>query len=198
MEVKKDEWMGTVDTLTAFFADTLVADKDGVISWTEMYTMFVEWQSARNGKAWNRATFKNRVSTHNLFAGMSAGKLRTAEGRVNGLRGVRARRASDAESVAPAPAPVAEQQELMSAENVPTPTPQVAPEREEVERRALVEEIEGLVGFVHSYPGGVEEVERLVEETGCTGPGASLGKLRAFKIRLEGALVRLSVQRDRE
>ena len=68
------------------------------------------------------------------------------------------------------------------------------PEKDEVERQGLVEEIEGLACFVRQLPGGVEEVNRLAYETGATSRQAPLGKLRAFKIRLEGALVRLAVQ----
>lgn len=135
---------------------------------------------------------------------------------VAGLRGLRFRTPADGEYVEPGtyvepqPAPaqeeitpaddVVEEQkgELIPAEKIPAPTPMVAPEKDEVERRDLVEEIEGLVAFVHSRPGGEEEVSRLVEETGCTGPAAPLGKLRAFKIRLEGALVRLTVLRQQE
>ena len=131
-------------------------------------------------------------------------------GRVAGLRGLRFRTPADGEAdvfegeyvepeeevVAPAPAPVvgAELEALIPVEGVPAPVVHAVPEKEEVERQGLVEEIEGLVAFVEAVPGGVEEVNRLVEETGCTGPGAPLGKLRAFKIRLEGALARLTVQ----
>ena len=54
------------------------------------------------------------------------------------------------------------------------------------------------MAFVHALPGGVNEVNRLVEETGCTTPNAPLGKLRAFKIRLEGTLTRLTIQQREE
>ena len=132
-------------------------------------------------------------------------------GRAHGMRGLRFRTEADGfavcageyvepevvvaepEVVVVEPAPEGEQEELIPVEDIPAPTPHTTPEREEKERRELVEEIEGLVAFVHTRPGGIEEVNRLVAETNCTGPGAPLGKLRAFKIRLEGALVGLSV-----
>lgn len=137
-------------------------------------------------------------------------------GRAAGVRGLRFRTDADAEvdafegeymepeeeAVAPAPAPasvvVAEPEALIPVEDIPAPTPHVAPEREEVERQGLVEEIEGLVCFVHQLPGGVEEVTRLARETDCMTKDAPLGKLRAFKIRLEGALVRLTIQQREE
>lgn len=130
---------------------------------------------------------------------------------VAGMRGVRFRTPADGEpeavvgeyvepveeAVAPAPVvtmPEPEPKALIPVGDVPAPTPHAAPEKEAVERQALVEEIEGLVAFVHACPDGVEEVNRLVAETGATGPNAPLGKLRAFKIRLDGALARLTVQ----
>lgn len=127
---------------------------------------------------------------------------------VCGLRGLRFRTDADGEPeafegeyvepepevVVPVPvAPEPEPEALLSAGDVPASTPHVVSEKEEVERQGLVEEIEGLVAFVHALPGGVEEVNRLVAETGCRSPREPLGKLRVFKIRLEGALVRLAV-----
>ena len=98
------------------------------------------------------------------------------------------------EVVAPVPVvTVPEPEALIPVEDVPVLTPHVAPEKGEVERQGLVEEIEGLVAFVQALPGGVEEVNRLVAETGCRSAREPLGKLRAFKIRLEGALARLAV-----
>ena len=138
-------------------------------------------------------------------------------GRAVGVRGLRFRTPADGEPdafegeyvepeeevVEPAPvvvepAPVVvEPEALIPVEDVPAPTPHAVPEKDEAARQGLIEEIEGLVAFVQALPDGVEEVNRLVEETGCASRQAPLGKLRAFKIRLEGALVRLSVQ-DRE
>mgnify|MGYP000993515536 CR=1 FL=1 len=127
---------------------------------------------------------------------------------VSGLRGLRFRTDADGEPeavvgeyvepeeevVAPAPAVEVEPESaLIPAEDIPAPTPHVAPEKGEVERQGLVEEIEGLVAFVEAFSGGVEEVDRLVAETGCRSAREPLGKLRAFKIRLEGALARLTV-----
>lgn len=94
---------------------------------------------------------------------------------------------------APVPAPVPAPEALMPAESVPAPIQHAAPEKEEAERQALVEELDGLACFVRQLPGGAEEVNRLAYETGATSRQAPLGKLRAFKIRLEGALARLSV-----
>lgn len=134
---------------------------------------------------------------------------------VAGMRGVRFRTPADGEPEAvvgeyvepelpvSAPEPPVveaepEPEALIAVEDVPAPTACVAPEKGEVERRGLVEEINGLVEFVQALPDGVEEVDRLVEETGCRSPREPLGKLRAFKMRLEGALVRLSVQHRKE
>ena len=138
-------------------------------------------------------------------------------GRVAGLRGLRFRTPADGEPeafegeyvepelevevVAPVvaePAPVVvgvepEPEALIPAEDVPVLPLHVAPEKEEVERQALIEEIDGLACFVQQLPGGYEEVTRLAYETGAVNRQAPLGKLRAFKIRLEGALARLTV-----
>lgn len=135
-------------------------------------------------------------------------------GRVSGLRGLRFRTDADGEAdlfegeyvepepevVAPAvvaePEPVVVDVEpaLIPVEDVPALTPRVAPEKDEVERQGLIEEIDGLVAFVQALPGGYEEVDRLARETDCMTKSAPLGRLRAFRIRLEGALARLTVQ----
>ena len=125
-------------------------------------------------------------------------------GRVAGLRGLRFRTDADDEvevlegEYAEPEVVAVEPEALIPVEGIPAPTPHVVPEKEEVERQGLVEEIEGLVALVHARPGGIEEVNRLVEETGCRSAREPLGKLRAFKIRLEGALVRLTVQHRQE
>lgn len=99
------------------------------------------------------------------------------------------------ETVEPAPVVVEPEPEAMiPLEDIPAPTPHAAPEKEEVERQTLVAEVEGLVLMVYRLPGGVEEVERLIAETGATDKCAPLSKIRAFKIVLEGALARLTVQ----
>lgn len=134
-------------------------------------------------------------------------------GRAAGLRGLRfrtpAERAAaeggafaegyvepEPEIVAPEPAPVVapEPEALIPVKDVPAPAPYVAPEAKEVERRGLVEEVDGLACFVQQLPGGVEEVNRLAYETGAMSKQAPLGKLRAFKLRLESSLVRLTIQ----
>jgi len=203
----KAEWLGNVDTLAGFFNDMLIEDPDAMIPWTHLYAAFADWQRENGGKVWNKATFKNRIDSHRLFAELKSGKLRTsgmslycdeygnspkapAGGRVAGLRGLRFRRPSDDVEQEQEQ----EQEELIPAEEIPAPTPTTAPEKDEVERCALVDECEGLVLELCELPGGGDEVNRLVAETGCKGPDAPLGKLRAFKIRLEGSLVRLTVQ----
>ena len=222
MRAKKDEWLNNSDTLTAFLNAMLIEDSDSMIPWTHMYEAFCEFQRQTGGKIWNSATLKNSMSMHRLFSQFKFGKIRTTGmslyrdecgsgpaaprgTQVAGVRGLRFRTDADGEPEAfggeyvepePAAAPV-EPEALIPAEDVPVPTLRVAPEKEEAERQGLVEEIEGLVAFVHAHPGGVEEVDRLVEETGCRSPREPLGKLRAFKIRLEGALARLAVL-DRE
>lgn len=223
MEAKKDEWLGSNDVLAEFFSEVLIEDPDGMIPWTHLYAAFNKRQGEEGRKSWNKSTFRNRIGSHRLFSDFKSGKLSTSGmslyrdefgcgpkaptgGRVAGLRGLRFR--TDADEVeeqfevvtvpvaaAPVAAPVV-QEELIPTDTIPTPTPHTTPEREEVERRDLIEEIEGLVCFVHTYPGGVEEVNHLVTETNCTGPNAPLSKLRAFKIRLEGALVRLSILQE--
>ena len=50
-----------------------------------------------------------------------------------------------------------------------------------------------MVMWLHALPGGEEEVNRLIVETGAKNKLAPLGKLRAFKIRLEGAMVRMNM-----
>lgn len=222
MRAKKDEWLNNSDTLAAFLNTMLIEDPDSMIPWTHMYEAFCEFQRQTGGKAWNSATLKNGMSMHRLFSQFKFGKIRTTgmslyrDGfgigpvapkgtQVAGVRGLRFRTDADGEPeafegeyvepvVVAEPAVVAEPEPaLFPAEDVPAPTPHVAPEKDEVERQGLVEEIEGLVAFVEALPGGVDEVDRLVEETDCRSPREPLGKLRAFKIRLEGALARLAV-----
>lgn len=202
MQAAKDSWLGNIDTLAGFFTDMLVADDDAMIPWTHLYAAFADWQRESGGKAWNKATFKNRVASHRLFADMTDGKLRTSGmslysdgigggpatptgGRVAGLRGLRFRRPSD--DVEPVEAPEVAGDALIAAEDVPAVTPHVAPERDEVERRETVAAIDVLVRELYEMPGGRDEVDRLVAETGCSGPGADLGVLRAFRMRLHGA-----------
>ena len=159
------------------------------MSWKRLYEMFADWQRENGGKPWNKATFKNRVVSHRLFAGMTAGKLRTPEGRVNGLRGVRECRPSD--DLEPAATPEVAGDALIAVEDVPELVPHVAPERDEVERREVVAAIDKLVCELYELPGGRDEVDRLVAETGCSGPDAALGVLRAFRMRLDGSLQRM-------
>jgi P4 family phage/plasmid primase-like protien len=155
---------------------------------------------------------KIRTTGMSLYCdGFGNGPKAPKGSQVSGVRGLRFRTDADGEAeafegeyvepepevVVPAPAPVVvelEPEALIPAEDIPAPVVHSVPEKEEVERQGLIEEIEGLVAFVHALPGGVEEVNRLVEETGYRGPCEPLGKLRAFKIRLEGALVRLTIQ----
>lgn len=216
MRAKKCEWMNDADVLADFFNKMLIEDPEAMVPWTHLYAAFCDSQRKNNGAQWNNATLKNSVVSHRIFSKFKYGKLRTTGlsvyvdefgngpevpkgGRVAGLRGVRFRTPADGEVdvfeggyVEPEP------EALIPAEDVPAAAPHVAPEKDEVERQGLVEEIEGLVAFVYALPGGVEEVDRLVEETGCRGARESLGKLRAFKIRLEGALARLTVQHREE
>lgn len=206
MQGAKDAWLGNIDTLAGFFTDMLVADEDAMIPWTHLYAAFADWQRENGGKAWNKATFKNRVVSHRLFADMTDGKLRTTGmslysdgvvcgpatptgGRVAGLRGLRFRRASD--DVEPVAAPEVAGDALIAGDEVGEVTPHVAPERDEVERREVVRAIEALVGELYALPDGRDEVDRLVAETGCRGVDSPLGVLRAFRIRLEGALQRM-------
>lgn len=227
MEATKEEWLADGDTLATFFGDMLIEDPEGKVSWAHLYAAFSDWQRRVGGKPWNKATFKNSALSHRLFSSFKSGKLSTSGmdwykgegslglpvptgGRVAGLRGVRFRRDSDEFPVSefeyvepdvfeeqPAVEPEV-QEELIPTEDVPAPTPHVVPEKEEVERQGLVEEVEGLACFVRQLPGGEGEVARLARETGATSRQAALGKLRAFKIRLEGALVRLTVQQYEE
>jgi poxvirus D5 protein-like len=202
MQAAKDSWLGNIDTLAGFFTDMLVADEGAMIPWAHLYAAFADWQRENGGKAWNKATFKNRVSSHRLFADMTDGKLRTSGmslysdgigggpatptgGRVAGLRGVRFRRPSD--DVEPVEAPEVADGALIAAEDIPDVTPHVAPERDAVDRRETVAAIDALVRELYEMPGGRDEVDRLVAETGCSGPDADLGVLRAFRMRLHGA-----------
>ena len=203
MQAAKNSWLSNVDILAGFFNDMLVADDDAMIPWTHLYAAFADWQRENGGKPWNRATFKNRVVSHRLFVDMTDGKLRTSGmscyqpsnlmdtpkvptgTRVAGLRGLRFRTPDDDEPIESEPMVV---EELIPAADIPAPTPHVAPEKDEKERQALISECEELASEVRCLPGGDDEVTRLVAETGCTGPDASLGKLRAFKMRLETSL----------
>ena len=202
MQGAKDSWLGNIDVLAGFFTDMLVADEDAMIPWTHLYAAFADWQRENGGKPWNKATFKNRVISHRLFVDMTDGKLRTTGmslysdgigggpatptgGRVAGLRGLRFRRPSD--DVEPMPALEVAADALIAAEDIPGVTPHVAPERDEVERREVVAAINALVRELYGVPGGRDEVDRLVGETGCSGPDAPLGVLRAFRMRLHGA-----------
>lgn len=203
MQAAKDGWLGNIDTLAGFFTDMLVADEEAMIPWSHLYAAFADWQRENGGKAWNKATFKNRVASHRLFADMTDGKLRTSGmslysdgvgggpttptgGRVAGLRGLRFRRPSD--DVEMVEAPEVADGALIAAEDVPELVPHVAPERDEVERREVVAAIDVLVRELYEMPGGRDEVDRLVAETGCSGPDAPLGTMRAFRMRLDGAL----------
>lgn len=96
------------------------------------------------------------------------------------------------------PEPVDMPEALIPAEDIPAPAPHTVPEKEEAERQGLIEELDELACFVQQLPGGYEEVTRLAYETGATSRQAPLGKLRAFKIRLEGTLARLTVQQYEE
>lgn len=225
MEGEKSKWLSNIDTLAGFFNDMLIEDEGAMIPWTHLYAAFAEWQRENGGRAWNKATFKNRVASHRVFSDFKSGKLRTTGmslyhdkygggpkaptgTQVAGVRGLRFRTPADditeleGEYVEPEPqiaAPtVVEPEALIPAENIPAPTPHVAPEREEAERQALVEEIDSLVDTMMQLPSGYEEVDRLARETGCMTKDAPLGKLRAFKIRLEGARARLTIQHREE
>ena len=206
MQGAKDSWLGNIDTLAGFFTDMLVADESAMIPWTHLYAAFADWQRENGGKPWNKATFKNRVVSHRLFADLKSGLLRTSGmslysdgiggspvtptgGRVAGLRGLRFRRPSD--DVEPVATPEVADDALIPADEVGEVTPRVSPEREEVERREVVAAIDALVRELYAMPGGRDEVDRLVAEVGCSGPDASLGVLRAFRMRLDGSLQRM-------
>lgn len=226
MEAAKAEWLGMGDVLMSFFNDELIEDEGAMIPWAHLYASFCDWQRKENGKPWNNATLKGRVSTHSVLSKFKYGKLRTTGmslyrdefgdgpaapkgGRAVGLRGLRFRTPAEKEAavvpgmyIEPEPEPenvapiVAEpepESALIPVEDIPAPIPHVASEREEVTRRELVEEVEGLVLMVYNLPGGVEEVGRLIAETGATDKNAPLSKIRAFRIVLEGALARLTV-----
>lgn len=220
MRAKKCEWMNDADVLADFFNKMLIEDPDAMVPWTHFYAAFCDNQRKNNGAQWNNATLKNSVVSHRIFSKFKFGKLRTTGlsvyrdgygngpevpkgGRVAGLRGVRFRTPADGEVdvfegeyVEPdleVVAPAEPESALIPVEDIPASTSHVASEREEVARRELVEEVEGLVLMVYNLPGGVEEVERLIAETGATDKNAPLSKIRAFKIVLEGALARLTV-----
>ena len=225
MKAEKSVWLGDADALGKFFNEMLVEDPEAMIPSSHLYAAFCDNQHDNNGKPWNNATFKNRIASHRVFSKFKFGKLRTTGmslyrdeygngpkaptgGRAVGMRGVRFRTDAD-EFVEPEgmyvePEPevvepeVVEPEALIPVEDIPAPTPHVAPEREELERRGLVEELDGLACFVQQLPGGVEEVNRLAYETGATSRQAPLGKLRAFKLRLENALVQLTIQHRQE
>lgn len=218
MKAEKNVWLSDADTLGRFFNDMLVEDPEGMIPSSHLYAAFCDHQQGNNGKPWNNSTFKNRMASHRVFSQFKFGKLRTTGmslyrdefgngpkaptgGRAVGMRGVRFRTDAD-EFVEPVgmyvepevAAPAVEPEALIPVEDVLAPTPHVAPEREELERLALIEELDGLACFVQQLPGGVEEVNSLAYEMGATSRQAPLNNLRAFKVRLEGALVRLSIQ----
>ena len=173
------------------------------------------WNSAtlKNGMSMHRlfSQFKFgkiRTTGMSLYQdGFGIGPAAPRGTQVAGVRGLRFRTdadgepdAFDGEYVEPEPVRVAaaaaaavEPGALILAEDVPAPTSHTVPEKEEVERQGLVEEIDGLAHLVRQLPGGTEEVTRLAYETGAVSRQAPLGKLRAFKIRLEGALARLAV-----
>ena len=222
MRAAKEEWMSGADALADFFDNMLIEDPDAMVPWTHLYAAFCDNQRMNNGAQWNNATLKNSVVSHRIFSKFKFGKLRTTGmsvyrdkygngpevpkgGRVAGLRGLRFRTPADGEVdafegeyVEPEPAPVVESEVLIPVEDVPAPVARVVSEKEEVERRALVEELDGLAYSVQQFPGGYEEVNRLAYETGAVSRQVPLGRLRAFKIRLEGALARLRVQQGEE
>ena len=193
------------DHLYAAFVD--FQSENGGVRWNKATFM----NSLSSHRAFSRFKYgKLRTTGMSVYRDRYGnGPAAPTGGRAAGLRGLRFRTPADdeleaqvfegeyvepeEEVVAPVPAPVVDKA-LIPVENIPAPTPHAAPEKGEVERQALVEEIEGLVAFVHALPGGVEEVDRLVEETGYRSARDPLGKLRAFKIRLEGARARLTVQ----
>lgn len=228
MRAAKKEWMSGADVLTDFFDKMLIEDEESMIPWSHLYAAFCDNQRENNGAQWNNATLKNSVASHRIFSKFKFGKLRTTGmslyrdkygngpvaptgGRAAGLRGVRFRTPADEidepeggyvepeeEVVVPTPAVEVEPEALIPVEDVPALTLHTVPEKEEVERQGLVEEIDGLACLVQRLPGGPEEVTRLAYETGATSRQAPLGKLRAFKIRLEGSMVRLTVQQQED
>ena len=60
-----------------------------------------------------------------------------------------------------------------------------------MERREVVGVINSLWDELCELPGGYDEAVRLAAETGCGGPDAPLGAMRALRTRLEGALLRM-------
>ena len=220
MEAAKNNWLEETDTLASFFAEKLIEDESGMIPRDHLYAAFVDFQRENGGVQWNKATFMNSLSSHRAFSRFKYGKLRTTGmslyrdrygngpaaptgGRAAGLRGLRFRTPADGEAetvvgeyVEPEEEVVVAEPEpeaLIPAEDIPAPTPHTAPEKEEVERQGLVEELDGLACLVRQLPGGSEEVMSLAYETGAVSRQVPLDNLRAFKIRLEGALVRLTV-----
>ena len=201
--IEDEDGMIPRDHLYAAFVD--FQRENGGMQWNKSTFM----NSLSSHRAFSSFKYgKLRTTGMSLYRdGYGNGPAVPTSGRAAGVRGLRFRTDADgevdafegeyvepeAEVVAPAPAVEVEQEALIPAEDVPAPAPRAVPEKEELERQALVEEIEDLVTFVHARPGGVEEVNRLVEETGCRSARESLGKLRAFKMRLEGTLVRLTV-----
>ena len=217
MEEEKASWVGDVDTLGAFFDDMLVEEEGAKVSWTHLYAAFTTWQRDRGGSTWNKATLKARMSSHPVFSKFKSGKLRTSgmsmysgkgsEGlriptgtQVAGMSGVRFRTDADdrAEAIEEEAVPVetapaieaVETAPLIDVEDIPAITHHVAPERDDVERGQLVEVINDLVDEVMCSPGGAEEVGRLAHETGAVSPAtATLGQMRALKMRLENSLI---------
>lgn len=219
MEAAKNKWLGETDTLASFFAEKLIEDENGMIPRDHLYAAFVDFQRENGGSQWNKSTFMNSLSSHRAFSCFKYGKLRTTGmslyrdeygngpkaptgGRAAGVRGLRFRTPADGEPeaiegeyiepeeefVAPAVVDV-KPEALIPVGDVPAVTPHVAPERDEVERQALIEDCEDLAGEVRCLPGGDSEVDRLVRETGATGYDVPLGRLRAFKMRLETSLI---------
>ena len=222
MMAEKNVWLGDADTLGKFFNEMLIEDPESMIPLSHLYAAFCDNQRDSNGKPWNNSTLKNRMVSHRVFSKFKFGKIRTTGmslyrddfgngpkapkgSQVVGVRGVRFRTDADEivelegmyvepEVVAPAPVVAPEPEALIPVEDIPAPTPHIAPEAKELERQKLIEELDGLACFVQQLPGGGEEVISLAYETGATSRQAPLDKLQAFKIRLEGALVRLTLQ----
>ena len=196
MQEAKDTWLGNVDILMCFFNDMLVADEKAMIPWTHLYAAFCDWQRENNGKDWNKSTFKNRVVSHRLFAGMTAGKLSTSGmstysggfvhglktpggPRVAGLRGVRFRRPSDDVAPVEAPEPVVE-----------APKPEAPVEAPEAPAAAeLAKEVKALFQELKEAPGGREKAEKIAAHMGYTPECVDEGLLRAIKAGLEMVLI---------
>lgn len=220
MRGEAKSWLANGDTLTGFFNEMLIADPEAMIPWTHMHAAFKDYLRDKGGQPWNSMTFKNAVLSHRMFSGFKSGLLRMTGmdlyhgasgvglkvptgGRVAGMRGVRFRRDSDGEFPASEyeyvepevvsasvvevePEPVC----LIDAEDVSPITHHVAPERDDVERARLINEINDLVEEVKCCDGGQEEVERLTHEIGAVSPAvATISQMRAFKMRLETILI---------